>query len=147
MSPAVEILQSRSGERDAEALGKFVRGAVDDIIEFTMKVNESILKSDIRDKLVEKLKVIDILAESFAHNFTDDRLEDYYADLNLNGKEELVESALEIENFYRRIQNDYKDHFVKNSRSSLDSDSQRDSISYNTIDDTLCKLFALTALS
>lgn len=143
MNPAVEVLQSRSLERDADAVGKFVRGAVDDIIEYTKKVNESILKPDIRDKLIEKLKLIDILAKSFAHNFTDDRLEEYYTDLNLDGKEDLVKGALEIEKFYRRIRNDYKDHFEKNSRSSLDSDSQRDSISYNTLEDTLGELLLL----
>lgn len=49
------------------------------------------------------------------------------------------QTALEIQRFHRRINNDYKYLFTKGSKSSLDSASQSDGISYNTLDDTFSK--------
>ena len=132
--PGLELLQSKSSERDSSEVTKFTRGVVNDFIQKIKTVNESVLSDEVKSKVVQKLESIDYLPGLFAHNFTEKRLEEFYADLDLKGNEKLVEMALKIEGFHKKLLNDYK-----GSEISLDSSASSDAISYNTITDELGK--------
>lgn len=136
MRPGLEVLLANANERDVTKLEKFVSSAIQDFVDKVKTLDESILKPEIKEKVLLKLGAIDLLSDLFAHNFTKNNLEEYYEELNLKGDEDLVASALEIARFHRRINNDYKHLFTEGSKSSLDSASQSDGISYNTLDDT-----------
>lgn len=140
MRPGLEMLLTTAHDRDSVKIDQFVKGGVDDFTEVIKNIDESILSKEVKEKTLEKLSKIVILTNSFAHNFTTQHLEEYYDELNLEGNENLVESAFEIQRFYRRIKNDYKDLFTKNSKSSLDSAAQSDLLSYNTLNDEFSKL-------
>lgn len=146
MRPALELMQSLSGERDSKKVDEFVREAVHDFVETIKSVNETVLNIEAREKTVEKLNKIKVVTEIFNPNLTISTLDDYYEDLKLNGDENLVKSALEIESFYMKIRHDYRDLFEEGSRSQMDSASQADVISYNTLTDAFSKLsFTLKA--
>lgn len=150
MRPALELMQSLSGERDSKKVDEFVREAVRDFVETIKSVNETVLSTEAREKTVEKLNKINVVTEIFNRNLTTSTLDDYYEDLKLKGDENLVESALEIESFYMKIKHDYRDLFEEGSRSQMDSASQSDVISYNTLTDVFSKLsctFETTSLS
>lgn len=141
MRPGLEMLLSTAQERDPQKVDEFVRGVVNDFIDAIKAVDdESILSKEVQEKTLEKLSKIELLSHSFAKNFTKEHLEVFYDELNLQGEENLVESALEIRKFSNRIRNDYKDVFTKNSKSSIDSSSRNDLISYNTLSDELSKV-------
>lgn len=135
----MEFLLSKRSDRDTESLEKFVKGAVYDFIEKVESFNESVLSNEVKQNVVEKLNQITVLPGLFATNFSEKNLEDYYEELELKGDEDLVQSALEIRKFNKKINNDYKDHFTEGSKSWLDSAAQADLISYNTLSDKLSK--------
>lgn len=91
MRPGLEIMLESANERDSVKLQAFTRSAINDFVEKVKNVDESILKADIKEKTLTKLGAIDLLSGSFAHNFTEKNLEEYYEELNLKGDEDLVE--------------------------------------------------------
>lgn len=137
MRPALEVLLSKDTTRDTDRLESFAKNAVHEFIERVKKVNESVLSKEVKKNTVEKLNKITILSKIFAKNFSEQNLKDYYEELNLKGDESLVKSALEIKRFHWKIQNDYKDLFSEGSQSWIDSSSQSDLVSYNTLSDEL----------
>lgn len=139
MRPAVELLLSQFSEIDVQQVERFTRDAVNDFVERIKTVNESVLSEDVKQKVVEKLNKIDILPGPFSHNFTEHHLEEFYDEMKLKGNENLVKSTIQIQRFHKKIDNDYKDLFTKNSKSSLDSSAKSDFLSYNTINDELSK--------
>lgn len=139
MRPALEVLLSKAKDRDTEKLHRFANDAVHDFIEKVKSLNESILSKEVKQKVIEKLNRITILSELFARNFSEQNLDDYYEELNLNGDENLVQTALEMQKFYKRIENDYKNHFTEGSKIWLDTAAQRDLILYDILSDELSK--------
>lgn len=139
MRPALELLQSKSHEADNLNVERFAREVVNDFVEQIKKFGENVLSADDKEKLLQKISKIDYVAGLFHRNFTVDHLDEYYDELELNGGENVVESALKIEKFHKKISNDFRFSFVTDSKSFLDSKSQSDLISYDTLSDELSK--------
>jgi hypothetical protein len=135
MRPALEVFQSQSKEKNQKQVEEFAREAVSAVIEKVKSTGDEYLSKDVRDKAVEKLRSMDLRANFFGRNFTVENLEEFFDELELKGDEDLLESSLKIQNFHRKIRNDYRDLFVMGSKSWTDSASQSDLISYNTLDD------------
>lgn len=144
MRPALELLQSQSHEADNLAAEKFARDVVKDFVEQIKKFGDDVLSADDKEKLLEKIAKIDCIAGLFHRNFTVDHLDEYYNELELNGDENVVESALKIEKFYKKLRNDYRFSFVTDSKSFLDSKSQSELISYDSWSDELSKIYCAT---
>lgn len=139
MRPALELLQSQSHEADNPAVERFAREVVNDFSEQVKKLDDDVLSADDKEKLLQKISKIDYVAGLFHRNFTVDHLEEFYYELELNGSENVVESALKIKKFQKKLRNDYRFSFVTDSKSFLDSKSQGELISYDTWSDELSK--------
>lgn len=139
MRPAMEILVSKSKERNPQDVDAFVKNAINDFKFMIKTANESVLPKEAANKTVEKLDKMKVLSDTFASNFTEAHLEDYYQELDLKGDEGLVESALAIEKFIKKVNNMYKNRFDEGSKISLDSSASTDGISYNTLSDEFSK--------
>lgn len=135
----MEILVSKSKERNPQDVDAFVKNAINDFKFMIKTANESVLPKEAADKTVEKLDKIKVLSDTFASNFTEAHLEDYYQELELKGDEGLVKSALAIEKFIKKVNNMYKNRFDEGSKVSLDSSASTDGISYNTLSDEFSK--------
>lgn len=125
MRPALDFLCLQSDRRDLSELDKFALNAVHDMKEKVKTFNESILSSEVKEKVVEKLSVTTV-SKLFTKNFTEKHLDEYYAELNLNGSEDLLKSALEIRYFFKKVTLDYE-----GSKSSLNALAQFKTIHYN----------------
>lgn len=143
MRPALELLQSKSHEVDNRVVEKFARDTVADFADAVKSFDEKVMSSEVKEKVLEKMSAIDYVAGLFHRNFTEDNLENFYDELDLTGDENIVESALKIEKFYKRLFNDYKFSFIKDSKSFLDSKSQSELLSYDLLSDELSKSFDL----
>lgn len=139
MRPALEFMLSKSKEADESQVESFAHEAVNDFIYEVKHLPDAILPQKIKEKVLEKLALIDILPGVFAHNFTDQQLDEYYDELSLTGDESMVATAIKIQEFQRKIKNDFKFLFTKGSKSSLDSSAHSDLLSYNTLTDELRK--------
>lgn len=144
MRPALEILVSKSKERNPQDVDAFVKTAINDFKFMIKTANESVITKAAADKTLEKLNKIKVLSDTFASNFTEANLEEYYQELKLKGDEGLVESALAIEKFTKKVNNMYKNRFDEGSKISLDSSASSDNINYNTLNDEFSKFSSKT---
>lgn len=131
MRPALDYMVLRSDDRDLTKLDGFAIDAVHDFIKKIENLDESILSNEVKAKVVDKLKKTTV-TKLFISNFTDQRLEEYYEELNLKGDENLIKSAMEIHYFYKKVILDYK-----GSKSSLDKLAQFKTVHYNRFNQEL----------
>lgn len=144
MRPALEILVSKSKERNAKDVHAFIENTINDFTVMIKNANESVLTKDAVDKTIEKLGKINVLSDTFFRNFTEASVDDYYQELELKGDESLVESALAIEKFKKKVNNMHTNRFGDDSKVYLDSAASSDNINYNTLNDEFSKSAAKT---
>lgn len=144
MRPALEILVSKSKERNAKDVHAFIENTINDFTVMIKNANESVLTKDAVDKTIEKLSKINVLSDTFFRNFTEASVDDYYQELELKGDESLVESALAIEKFQKKVNNMHTNRFGDDSKVYLDSAASSDNINYNTLNDEFSKSAAKT---
>lgn len=139
MRPALEVLLLKSHDFDNNKLQSFAKSAVDDFIGNIRKMNDCVLSSKVKDEIVKRLNNMTILSAFFAETFNEKHLEKYYEELKLKGDENLVQSAMEIRNFLKRVSNDDEPYSIR-SKLSVDIMSKQDIVWYFTRNNRLCKI-------
>lgn len=129
MRPALEILLKKSLNRDYRSLEELAKGAVKDFIE-KVKTSEKEFSKEVREKVESKLNKIIIISGPIVENITEKNLEESYKELNLNGTESFVQSALEILNFHQKVENDKRNQYKADSIFALDWHAQQQYIIY-----------------
>lgn len=121
MAPVLESMLA-STQRHSKEIEQFVRGVIRDYLkEITTLNKEKII--DIKDNFFDNLSASNFSVDLFDYNFTDQSLEEYYSELQLDGTENLFESARAMNNFHTKIESDAR-------KNELEENASNDEIVY-----------------
>lgn len=107
LKDALEFFFLRSTTRDIKKLQIFTEEAIQDFIIHIETTHEDDIPSEVKEKVVEKLEKVLPFFSNNNEKFTDQLIADIYDELNLKGVENLVQSAMELRKFGRKLLNKY----------------------------------------
>lgn len=115
MAPVLEFMLANT-IRHGKEIDQLARSAIEDYLEEIYSLYEA-------KDVVDELRSTNFSIHLFEFKFTEQSLDDYYSELNLDGTESTVESAVEMEAFHAKIESDAQ-------RNELEINASKDEIVY-----------------